>query len=238
MTTLNRIQQELKAIGQGRFQKLCDAYLHKEGYRSMWSLGSVIGANKTRAGRPDTLISTPQGKYVLVEMTTTQDSAKLIKKLQDDLADCLDPEKTGIDVSEIDEIILCFNSDIDHEAQKDLTTTAQKHGCRLSLCGITKLSFALYQDYPNLAKDFLDISVDTGQILDVRDFIEHHGRNKRRLTPHSASARRTSSGRLTPSNPSMLSFLLVPPVSARPAWRCRDADSTEIAIPEQRYGAY
>ena len=175
MSTINRIQSELKSIEQGRFQKLCDAYLHHRGYEHITPLGAVTGADKTKPGRPDTFIATPDDRFVLVETTTTQ-GRDLLPKLQRDLADCLDGEKTGIEISEIAEVILCFNSDIDATAQKTLREQGQANGCLVSFLNMGQLSHDLYQKYPGVAKEFLGVSVDTGQVLSAHDFVDQYGK--------------------------------------------------------------
>ncbi len=175
MSTINRIQSELKSIEQGKFQKLCDAYLHRRGYEHITPLGAVTGADKTKPGRPDTLIATPEGTFILVEATTTQGKG-LLPKLQSDLTDCFDVEKTGIEISEIAEVILCFNSDIDATAQKALREQGKSNGCVVSFFNMGRLSHDLYQKYPGLAKEFLGVSVDTGQVLSAGDFIVQYGK--------------------------------------------------------------
>ena len=82
MSKINQIQNALRGLGQADFQKLADSYLHKKGYDRINSLGSVVGANKTRKGRPDTLIPLDNGKYVFAEYTTQQE--RVFEKLKVD----------------------------------------------------------------------------------------------------------------------------------------------------------
>ncbi|MFD2386234.1 glutamate dehydrogenase [Enterococcus rivorum] len=55
MSRLNRIQNEIKQLEGGRFQKLCDTYLYrKRNWENIVSLGSMEGTDKTTKGIPDT----------------------------------------------------------------------------------------------------------------------------------------------------------------------------------------
>ncbi len=70
MSKLNQIQDELRQLDGAKFQKLCDAYLHRRGYDTINPLGSMIAKDKVVKGTPDTYISLPNGKYIFAEFTT------------------------------------------------------------------------------------------------------------------------------------------------------------------------
>ena len=72
MSKINQIQQSLLEMDGGEFQKLADAYLVEKGLGHVNSIGSVAAANKVRTGTPDSLLTTPQGKYIFAEHTTQQ----------------------------------------------------------------------------------------------------------------------------------------------------------------------
>jgi hypothetical protein len=61
MAKINQIQNALKELDGGAFQKLADSYLLKKGYLQIISLGSVAGSNKVRKGPPDSLTPTDDG---------------------------------------------------------------------------------------------------------------------------------------------------------------------------------
>src|SRR5262245_23684218 len=94
MTILARIEAALAAIDQATFQELCDTYLHRRGYETINVVGRVVGAQKTRKGRPDTFFLQPDGKYVFAEHTMQKQ--KLVAKLLDDIAGCFDSDDTGL----------------------------------------------------------------------------------------------------------------------------------------------
>lgn len=175
MSKLDQIQSSLKGINEAKFQKLCDAYLYKLGYEALKPVGSVIGKEKTAKGTPDTLISLPNGNYIFVEYTTQEKD--LFVKLSKDLDKCFDESKTRIPVSKIEKIILCYNSTLQLSEEEKLVSKCQQQGCNLDIIDISSLSFALYQKYQILAKDFLGIEVDTGQVLSHWDFVKEYQKN-------------------------------------------------------------
>ena len=176
MSKINQIQNKLRELDGGAFQKLADAYLHKKGYEQINSLGSVIGADKVRKGTPDTLVILPNGKYAFAEYTTTKQD-KIYEKLKKDLDKCFDEAKTGIAVEKIDEVVICHTSTLNPSELDLLREECQKHGVNLNIFGIEPISYALYQNYPGIARDFLGIEVDTGQIVTPDEFVTAYGKN-------------------------------------------------------------
>jgi len=172
MSKLNQIQNELKNINEARFQELCDSYLYLLGYEGIRPIGSAVGKEKTVKGTPDTVVVLPNGRYLFVQHTTQQ--TRLFEKLSGDLDECFDESKTGVPVSKIEKIVLCHNSTLSTAEEESLGEKCQQRGCLLDIVGIGTLSFALYQKFPNLAKEFLGVEVDTGQILRTDDFIKEY----------------------------------------------------------------
>lgn len=176
MSVINRIENGLLELSGDVFQKLADAYLHKKGYANINPLGTVIGADKVRQGTPDSLVTLPNGKYVFIEYTTQQDA--LYKKLRSDLDKCLDESKTGVSVEKIEEIIFCHVSKLLPAHEDDLRVECQRHGIKLNMFGIGPIAYDLYQKYPGLARDYLGVEVDTGQLLELEDFVSTYNKNK------------------------------------------------------------
>jgi len=179
MSKLNQIQNELLQLDGGAFQKIADAYLFKKGYEYINPLGSVIGNNKVRQGTPDTLVVLPNGKYVFVEYTTQKEG--VAEKFNKDLDKCFDEAKTGISLEKIEEIILCHTSMFTAQEEDELREKCQKQGVKLNPFNIGKISLDLYNNYPGIARDFLGVEVDTGQIVDVDEFVNSY--NKKAATP-------------------------------------------------------
>lgn len=176
MSKINQIEKGLLELSGGAFQKLADAYLHKNGYEQINPLGSVIGSDKTRTGTPDTLIPLPNNKYVFAEYTTQEQN--VYDKIEGDLNKCLDETKTGVPVDKIDEVVFCHTSVLTGEKENKLAQICQARNVNLSIFGIGRISFDLYQKYPRLARDFLGVEVDTGQILSIDEFVAAYDKNK------------------------------------------------------------
>jgi DNA polymerase III delta prime subunit len=177
MSKINQIENALKELDGGAFQKLANSYLLKRGYPQIKPTGSVAGSNKVRKGTPDTLIQTEDGKYIFCEYTTISEN-KVYSKFYDDLTKCLNENKTGVAISKIKEIVLCCTSDLSIENIDKLSKQCQIEEVNLNLFGLGAISYDLLEKYPSIAKDYLGIEVDTGQIVPLNDFISWHEENK------------------------------------------------------------
>lgn len=177
MAKINQIQNALMELDGGAFQKLADSYLLRKGYPQINLIGSVAGSNKVRKGTPDTLIPTNDGKYVFCEYTTIS-SDKVYSKFSEDITKCLDENKTGIVIAKIKEIVLCYTSDLSAREIDNLREQCEKSKVNLNLFGLGAISYDLLEKYPGIAKDYLGIEVDTGQIVTLDEFISKYERNK------------------------------------------------------------
>ena len=176
LSKLNQIQQALLALGGAEFQKLGDAYLHAKGVGRVTSLGSVVGANKVKAGTPDALIAGSDGTYVLTEYTTQQ--TNLPAKLHSDLDKCLDEGKTGIPLTKLSHIVFCFAGQLGASDEISLASAANDAGVPLELIGIDTLAFDLLSKYPGLANEFLGVPIDSGQIVTPDRFVAQYGNQR------------------------------------------------------------
>jgi hypothetical protein len=163
VTKLTQIENALRAINEARFQDLCDHYLYREGYQRINRIGAKAGKEKTVKGRPDTLLSLPNGRYVFVEATTQE--AGLFEKLVSDVDECFNETKSGVPPEKIERIILCHNSKLSPAEEEALTVKCQQRGCLLDMLGLGSLSFGLLEKHQILAKEYLEIELDTGQIV-------------------------------------------------------------------------
>ena len=176
MSKINQIQNALRELDGGAFQKLADFYLKKKGYDCLVPLGSVIGVNKVRKGTPDTLIVLPNGKYVLAEYTTQQTG--LFAKIMGDIQKCFDEVKTSIPVSKIQEVVYCHTSTLDAGDLALLRELFEPKGVNFSIFDIGSISYDLLEKYPGIARDLLGIDVDSGQILAPDEFVALYSKNK------------------------------------------------------------
>ncbi|HEX8721849.1 MAG TPA: hypothetical protein VF736_14535 [Pyrinomonadaceae bacterium] len=175
MSKLTQIESALRAVDPAGFQRLADSYLHRRGYEAINPLGLVTGAEKVAQGTPDTLISRPDGTYDFAEHSTQQDG--LADKFAGDIAKCFNEQKTGIPVGRIHEIVLCHNSRLTPDEDYRLKEECRRRGVLLSIYGLGRIAHDLYENYPGLARDFLSVEVDTGQVLPADDFVAAHDKN-------------------------------------------------------------
>lgn len=175
MSRLNRIQNEIKQLEGGRFQKLCDTYLYrKRSGGNIVSLGSMEGTDKTTKGIPDTyFFDDEQNSYILIMYGTRKDSTA---KLESDIIEAI--EKTKIDKKDIQEIICCHtSSNLTIRKDKELKKLADS--IKLTLIGIDTLSHDLLQlKYQDIVKDFLGIIESTEQVWNIEQFISIHDKSK------------------------------------------------------------
>jgi hypothetical protein len=176
MSKINQIQNKLRELDGGRFQKIADAYLHRKGYDRINSLGSLVGSDKVHTGTPDTYIPLPNGKFIFAEHTTTQQD-KLCGKIKDDLKKCFDKKRTGIPIDKIEEIVFCHTGTLLPAEIYGLGVECQKRGINLNIFGIDTISQDLHHKYPGIARDFLGVEVDTGQIVTIDEFVAAYNKN-------------------------------------------------------------
>ena len=176
MSTLTQIKMRIKQLGAAEFQEFCDALIYKERNGLINGYGMQPGTGKTTIGNPDTYIKTENGKYIFVCYTTQQSS--IYKKILEDIIKCLNSEKSGLEQSKIEEIICCHTSSrLSAGEDEKLHEYCQKFGIHLTIWGIDNIANMIYDKYKPMAKQFLGLNIDTGQILSYEDFIEKNDKN-------------------------------------------------------------
>jgi hypothetical protein len=83
-----------------------------------------------------------------------------------------------VPISKIEEIVLCYTSDLSAANTEKLRDQCEKEEVNLNLFGLGAISYDLLEKYPSIAKDYLGIEVDTGQIVPLDIFISLYERNK------------------------------------------------------------
>lgn len=182
MSKIIEIEDALNRINGDVFQEFCNHFLfYKLNPNSIDPIGSVIGKEKSRKGIPDSYFTTEGGQLVFAAYTTKEKLEKdnsFIKKLKQDILDCFDVNKTGIQQDEIKKVILCFTARLKPEEREELHSlcASSNKSCELQLYGVRDLSYAVL-DYPYLAT-YLNVTVDTGQIQFPTDFISNYEKNR------------------------------------------------------------
>lgn len=176
MSKINQIEKALQEIDATKFHKLLDAYLTKKTSYTIHSNGTKTGEDKPKKGTPDSYIILEDGKYIFIEYTTQK--TNIVKKFLKDLEKCFDEEKTGVKIVQINKIILVCNSDLNIQEIKQFIDYCSSKNVVCEFFENSYLANDLFSNYPNIAKEFLDISIDTGQILDCEEFIDAYEKNK------------------------------------------------------------
>jgi DNA polymerase III delta prime subunit len=179
MGNVSVIEERLKAINETVFQELCDAYISLKYFKSraFSRTGSQLGKQKVKKGTPDSFIQLDDGTYLFIESTTQQTG--LLKKFKEDISKCLDEEKTSIPKSKLREIILCFNSKADAEAINELTDSVKP--IKVRFISIDDLAMQISLHYRTLAKDYLNLPLDSGQIVPLEKFLKHYNENSQSI---------------------------------------------------------
>lgn len=143
---INSIQNAIKELEGGSFQKLFDAYLHKKfKFSNIQTLGVQEGTNKTTKGTPDSFVIDEDGKYILIMYGTVE--ADGFKKLKKDILSCFNEDKLKIDVNKISKIICAFSSTNLHVEQiEELRNMIQ--GINIDMIGLSTISHDLLVNFP------------------------------------------------------------------------------------------
>lgn len=173
MSKINQIQAAILSLDPGAYQKLMDSYImRKYGFSNIMPLGSHSGTNKVTKGTPDAFVQCTDGRFILIAHGSVENHA--YGKVQSDILNCLDTIKTGIAAEDISQIICCHTS-------TNFTPGQVKELCsyfeNTILIGLGDVSFDLYLKYPDLAKDHLNIDIDTHQIFSLDNFITYASHN-------------------------------------------------------------
>lgn len=184
MSRIQSITNRLLQINGDIFQELCDAFLvlRNDNYKSFVRSGSVATKQKSKKGTPDSFMLLPNGNYLYLEATTYEKS-KLLGKLFDDIKKCFDEDKTGISKSKIQEIVLCYNADLTTKETEELKQFANKQNqyTSLSLYGLSRLATEIALHHRNLAREYLQLPLDTGQIISLNQFVENYNASSQRI---------------------------------------------------------
>jgi hypothetical protein len=181
MSRLQSIENALKEINETVFQELCDSFLLRKNpkYRAFSRTGSQQGKQKTIKGTPDTLLLLPNGKYLFVEYSTNISAG--VNKLVKDITNCIDYFKTTISPENIEEIILCINFKLKTNEIEILNKVLNNTNINLTINTLDSLAMELHLQHRDLARDYLGISLDTGQIVSMDVFISEYNRASRSI---------------------------------------------------------
>ncbi len=164
---VTRIEKELLICNEDKFANICRLYLAYR-YPIVHSSGFALGKEKSKAGVPDNFIAY-KGFYIFNEITTQEKGLKA--KLKKDIADCF--KQNDIENEKIAKIILICNSKINPKLDKELREykNTLDFSSELEVIGIDALANIMVNQYPSLCNE-LGVPIDTGQILEVDNFVD------------------------------------------------------------------
>lgn len=175
MSKINVIQNAIRELEGGSFQKLFDAYLYKKyKFKNIQSLGVQEGTNKTTKGTPDAFVLDEDGKYILIMYGTVETEA--FGKMKKDILSCFNKDKLEIDENKIKKIICAYSSTNIHVEQLE-ELKSMIAGIDIVTIGLSTISHDLLVNYQFLAAEFLHIKVDTHQIFSRDEFIKVYDKN-------------------------------------------------------------
>lgn len=174
MSRLQAIENALSSINSAAFQELCDSFLalRNPNYSAFSRTGSQSGKQKTIKGTPDTFLLLPNGKYIFVEYSTNVTAG--LSKLEEDIKKCIDVKKTGIPIDQIAEIILCINFNLKANDVEALMQLLKDTRIRLTIYTLDALAIELHFHHRDLTHQYLDLPLDTGQVVSIERFIEEY----------------------------------------------------------------
>jgi hypothetical protein len=179
MSKISIIEERLKAINETVFQELCDAYIslkyHKS--RAFSRTGTQLGKQKTKKGTPDSFVQLDDGTYLFIESTTQQ--TNLLEKFKGDVSGCLAELDKSIPREKLREIILCFNSKVNTSITNTIAEFANP--IKVRFISADDLAMQISLQYRTIAKEYLDLPLDSGQIVTLERFVEQYNQNSQSI---------------------------------------------------------
>lgn len=175
MSRFREITNQLKNIGSEEFAELCDLLLARieKDVISFTRSGAQLGKPKPVKGIPDSHFLCPDGKFIFIEHTTVE---KPFDKLKESIDSCFDFKKTKIKSTKIKKIILCFNSQLKPQELDSLleyAITKNRH-TQIIFYNIDTIADEINKEHSDLANQYLSLSLDKGQIISIKQFIEQY----------------------------------------------------------------
>lgn len=157
----------------GSFQKLAEAYMQRKySFNHLSALGSQPGTDKITLGIPDAHDVSSDG-VTLIAFTTQQEG--YYRKLECDIKDCLNEDKTGVSDDQILKVICCHTC-WRLKAAEELVL--KQIDPRVELIGPEAIALDLSHKYADMANDFLHVPIGNGSLLTVKEFVDAEGRSR------------------------------------------------------------
>ena len=171
---ITAIEQALMRCSADRFATLSRMYLGYK-YSIVNATGFVVGKEKSKRGTPDNFI--PDGDRFIFNEVTTINKKELVAKLKKDVQHCF--TQKDIPLHDISKIILICNQEITTAIHKEILDYKNTfpNAASFELIGIDTFAQNIFRDYPSIARE-LGLPIDSGQILEMSDFIRQYEKSK------------------------------------------------------------
>lgn len=172
MSVINVVENAIISLDGGKYQKLMDAYLmRKYRFNNIHPLGVQTGTDKTTKGTPDSYVECENGQYIIIMYGSV--AAASFLKIKSDILSCFDATKLSIPIEKIDRIICAYTSTNLHIEQIEKLKNLIED-VKIELIGLGTVAHDIVLKYRFLAEKFLDIPVDSGQVLDIEEFVKQY----------------------------------------------------------------
>ena len=164
------IRDAIARLDPAEFQNLCQELLTQYyDYEKPVHRGSATHSGAPAKGTPDTYWILPNGKFAFLECGHYQDRYKAIEKIKEDIEKCLEVERNELGSGKVVKIIIAYSCR--RIAPADADSLRALDG-RVELVNADQLAKLLAHEFQHLAKEHLGISVSSGQIMGLSEFVE------------------------------------------------------------------
>ncbi len=168
MHIYEQIRKEINVIDGGTFQTLAErCCFRKFGFKSANYFGTKAGSVKTVKGHPDSFYETNDGGWAFLEAGHVLDKSQALKKVQDDVYECLDYERQHPEIGTLDLIICCYSCS---RFTPEDVNSVKRIDPRIRLVGPDDIA-EMCTDYPWFAREYLKIETLPTQICDLNTFV-------------------------------------------------------------------
>lgn len=185
MSRKNDIENKLKTMEGGAFQKLAESYVYRKlRLASLTAIGSQKGTDKVTRGVPDAHSFGEEGVY-LIAFTTDQSNS--FRKICKDVEDCLMlGSVSDHPLHDVCKIVCCHSCwRLEPWQEQEILNKAPG---KVELLGPSTMVEDMIAEYADLAWDYLGVPVGNGSLLTLKAFVDAENRREY-TTPHTMALR-------------------------------------------------
>lgn len=162
-------------LDQGKFQSMCNQILYEMGYKGYSPLGTSDHSDNTVLGTPDTFYI-KDNTCTLVEFTIQKQ--KVFQKINDDVDKCIEEFSKLLKIKNKKIIVFYTSSRLKPEQVVLLENKCKDVNIDLEIYNIENIANMLINDYSIIAYKYLDIAVDTLQVLNPIEYLDDYNSKK------------------------------------------------------------